>query len=143
MMHSSGVWEADLRHSGARMFDYVRVSANIGPLTNVQCETESLGCKLCRYWVSPAGQLFVIDYEGTHDFVLITESDPEYDHQFPWRNTDVVKNGCHGAVAPVSFTGALYLKPAAGWDKGQHYHTLYFQEGLCDSLQSGTSFSTR
>ena len=133
MMHSSGVWERDLTPEPKMLFDYVRCSMDIGVLTDVTCETVSLGGNMGRYWVSPAGQLFFIDYEGTHDFVIITESSPEYDHQYTWRNTSVKPNGSHGAVAPVAFTGTLYiapnrvLQPEFQWE----YRVLDFEDGLC------------
>ena len=133
MMHSSGVWTKDLEPQQRGLFDYVRCSMDIGQLTNVTCETRSLGGNCSRYWISPAGELFVIDYEGTHDFVIITEDDPEYDRQFPWRNTDIQKNGLHGSVSPVNFSGYLDLEP--NWllnpDLEHDWKMLVFRDGLC------------
>ena len=88
---------------------------------------------MCRYWISPAGPLFVVDYEGTYDFVILTETSPEYDHQYPWRNTSIKKNGGHGVVAPVDFTGTVYIEPNRvtqpefNWE----YRSLIFEGGLC------------
>lgn len=133
MMHSSGVWEADFKPEKKKFFDYVRCSMDIGVLTDVTCETDSLGGNMERYWISPAGQLFVIDYEGTHDFVIITETSPEYDAQHPWRNTDIKPNGAHGVVAPVAFSGTLaiapnpVLQPEFDWE----FKALVFEDGLC------------
>ena len=73
MMHSSGVWEMDFQPEKKMLFDYVRCSMDIGCLTDVTCETLSLGGNMMRYWISPAGQLFIIDYEGTHDFVAVDD----------------------------------------------------------------------
>ena len=133
MMHSSGVWEADFKPGGPRLFDYVRCSMDIGVLTDVTCETTCLGSNMARYWVSPAGELFVIDYEGTHDFVIVTETDPEYDAEHSWRNTSIEPNGAHGSVAPVNFTGVVNiapdpsLQPEIGWE----FRSLVFKDGLC------------
>ena len=133
MMHSSGVWEADFKPRKKLLFDYVRCSMDIGVLTDVTCEALSLGGGMERYWVSPAGQLFVIDYEGTHDFVIVTETSPEYDRQYPWRNTSIKPNGAHGVVAPVNFTGVICIEPNRvtqpefEWE----YKALTFESGLC------------
>lgn len=132
-MHSSGVWEADLKSDKKPLFDYVRCSMDIGVLTDVTCETSCLGGQMRRYWVSPIGQLFVIDYEGTHDFIIVTETSPEYDEKYPWRNTSIEPNGSNGVVAPVNFTGVLYiepdrvLRPELNWE----YRALTFENGLC------------
>lgn len=132
-MHSSGVWEQDFTPEPKMLFDYVRCSMDIGVLTDVTCETISLGGNMGRYWIDPSGRLFQIDYEGTHDFVIITESSPEYDHQYSWRNTSVKPNGSRGAVAPVLFTGVLYLspnrqlQPEYGWE----YRVMDFKAGVC------------
>ena len=133
-MHSSGVWSADFTAREPRYFDYVRCSMDIGNLTDLTLETDSLRTKMERYWVSPNGQLFVIDYNGTHDFLILGEDDPEYDHKYSWRNYDVIPNGSHGVVAPVDFTGPLHLK-VARYDqvKGPRHCTLVFNSGQCDS----------
>ena len=117
-----------------RFFDYVRCSMDIGHLTNLTLETESLRSAMDRYWVSPAGQLFVINCDGTHDFFIITESDPGYDYEYDWRNLDIVPNGAHGVVAPVYFTGTLDLK-VSPLDKvlGPTTCALVFTDGQCDS----------
>ena len=133
MMHSSGVWEMDFQPEKKMLFDYVRCSMDIGCLTDVTCETLSLGGNMMRYWISPAGQLFIIDYEGTHDFVIITETSPEYDHKYAWRNTSIKPNGAHGVVAPVAFTGVLDLAPNPSLqpDMNWEFRTLVFEDGLC------------
>lgn len=117
-------------------FDYIRVSADIGELKDVQCETQSLSNTGSRFWVSPAGELFVVDYEGTHDFVILTETDPEYDHQYSWRNYDIVKNGAHGVVSPVDFTGVIDFRAAMpDPDEDMIYGALYFERGICPAFR--------
>ena len=133
MMHSSGVWEADFKPSGPQLFDYIRCSMDIGFLTNVTCETPCLGGQMMRYWVSPVGQLFVIDYEGTHDFVIVSETSPDYDHQYHWRNTSIKPNGCRGVVAPVDFTGNITLAPNPNLqpEMDWQFANLVFVDGMC------------
>ena len=119
---------------GPRFFDYVRCSMDVGHLTNLTLETESLRSAMDRYWVSPAGQLFVMNCDGTHDFLIITESDPGYDYKYNWRNLDIVPNGCHGSVSPVYFTGTMDLTASVLDNvQGEQHLTLVFTDGQCTS----------
>lgn len=66
------------------MFDIVRWSGK-------EYRTYDLYCSLCEFWINPKGELFEIDYNGTHDFVGGSYADG-------W---ETYPNGNHGKVKPV------------------------------------------
>ena len=78
------------------MFDTLKSSYNIGSkFRNKLLQTKDLQCVMCCYWISPAGQLFLIDYSGTNDF-LFDDNAKEICDKF-----QTVPNGNHGKVTPV------------------------------------------
>jgi hypothetical protein len=67
---------------------------------------------MCDYWISPAGQLFEIDYSGTQDFVEI----PEEERVSPWNLFKSVPNGYHGRVTPITKLFKIVEVCPSVWD---------------------------
>ena len=87
------------------MFDTLRSSYDIGPgFWDKELQTKDLGSFMAHYWIDPAGRLFRINYDGTHDW--------DINPAFGW---DAVPNGNHGKVSPVIFTGEIEVYPSK-WD---------------------------
>ena len=91
-------------------------------------------CIRDRYWISPAGQLFEIDYSGTQDFV-ITENDTSIQSLFKTK-----PNGNHGRVRPVFAFKVIELYPAK-WDA--HYAKwpschVHFWDGIIKEVKHAT-----
>ena len=91
---------------------------------------------MCEYWISPAGQLFEVDYSHTHDFVDI----PEEERVRPWNVFKTVPNGNHGKVRPVYIFKVVELYPAE-W--GAHYARwpschVYFRDGMIQEVRHKT-----
>ena len=96
------------------MFDTVRSSYDLGPgWLNKDLQTKDLDCSMAEYWISPAGQLFMVDYSGTQDFMMTPEDDTPL-----WKGIKWISNGNHGKVKPVFAFKVVELYPAK-WDA--HY----------------------
>ena len=93
------------------MYDTVRSSYNLGPeLTECELQTKDLDLLMEDYWISPAGELFTINYARTADLV----PDPECKRQFwPYKWEP---NGNHGRVTPSLHTGDVRLYRGIGVD---------------------------
>lgn len=92
------------------MFDYIRVSKDIGVMTDRVCTTMSLSQTCSRYWVDPEGKLWIIDYSGTYDYGALMPDHPDYSEKHPWKNSEVVPNGRRGKVSAVDYTGEIYAQ---------------------------------
>ena len=92
-------------------YDTVRSSFNLGPdLTDCELQTKDLACVMEDLWISPAGELFVVDYTRTAELV----PDPERERKFwsyKWE-----PNGNHGRVLPSLHTGDVHLYRDIGGD---------------------------
>ena len=69
------------------MFDYFRSSYDLGgEFTNVPCQTKDIEdyCSgtMTQYWLSPDGQLYLIDYSHTADFVQLKEGDEGFHREW-------------------------------------------------------------
>lgn len=98
------------------MFDYFRSSYDLGDqFTDVVCQTkdieDGIGGTMSDYWLSPSGELYIIDYAHTADFVELKEGDEGYSEKgflnFRW-----VPNGSHGKVSPYHLTKYIEVYPA-------------------------------
>jgi len=98
------------------MFDYFRSSYELGEhFTNNRLHTkdieEGIGGTMSQYWLSPSGQLYLIDYSHTADFVELKEGDEGYSEMallnFRW-----IPNGTHGKVRPWYITKYVEIYPA-------------------------------
>ena len=117
------------------MYDTVRSSYDLGPgWLNKDLQTKDLECFMNEYWISPAGQLFEIDYSGTQDFV-ITENDTSIQSLFKTK-----PNGNRGVVRPVFAFKVVELYPAK-WDA--HYAKwpschVHFWDGMIKEVRHAT-----
>jgi len=97
------------------MYDYVRSSFPLGEDFSSQCQTKDIedgyGGTMSQYWISPEGQLYLIDYSHTADFVKIEKDDPEYNEERCWLNFKWVPNGTHGKVRPWIITKYIVIYP--------------------------------
>ena len=57
-------------------------------------QTKDLECIMCEYWINPNGELFLISYSGTQDFVSAS-----HENKLPLINWK--PNGNHGKITPV------------------------------------------
>ena len=104
------------------MFDYVRSSYKpLGEDFSKNCHTkdieEGIGGTMSQYWISPEGQLYLIDYSHTADFVELKEGDEGYDKERALLNFCWVPNGTHGKVRPWNITKYITIYPE-GWKGG-------------------------
>jgi hypothetical protein len=98
------------------MFDYVRSSYNLGEhFTNTRCQTKDIDNTMSDYWLSPSGQLYLIDYSHTADFVELKEGDEGYNAEMSLFNFQWIPNGNHGKVSPLYLTRYVSIYPE-GWE---------------------------
>ena len=94
------------------MFDYVRSSYYFDEDFSGQCQTkdieEGYGGTMSQYWISPDGQLYLIDYSHTADFVELQEGDESEKKFFNFR---WIPNGTHGKVRPWNITKYVVIYP--------------------------------
>ena len=66
---------------------------------------------LSQYWISPEGQLYLIDYSHTADFVELKEGDEGYEPEKKIFNFRWIPNGTHGKVRPWNITKYVVIYP--------------------------------
>ena len=97
------------------MFDYVRSSYFLGENFSGQCQTKDIeygiGGTMSQYWISPNGQLCLIDYSQTADFVELKEGDDGYNDKLALLNFRWIPNGTHGKVHALSLTKYVVIYP--------------------------------
>ena len=119
------------------MFDYLKCSADIGALKNIECQTkdieEFIGGTMSFYWVDPVGALWYVDYTGTADFAINDDEDTPI-----WRRMKIVPSGRKGKVSRCTLTKyiCVYASKAAPdglleWD----YCRLHFVEGVLEDFK--------
>ena len=102
------------------MMDYFRSSYDLGEhFTNTRCWTKDIDNTMTDYWLSPSGQLYIIDYSHTADFVELKEGDEGYDDKMPLLNFRWIPNGNHGKVSPLYLTRYVSIYPE-GWEGDWH-----------------------
>ena len=104
------------------MFDYIRSSYYLGEDFKGQCHTKEIeeygiGGTMSQYWIAPNGQLYLIDYSHTADFVELKEGDEGYEPKKKIFNFRWIPNGTHGKVRPWNITKYVVIYPE-NW-KGQ------------------------
>ena len=119
------------------MMDFVRSSYDLGEqFTNTRCQTKDIeeygiGGTMSQYWINPDGQLCLIDYSHTADFIEFKEGDEGYDDKREWSNFQWVPNGTHGKVRPWNITKYIVIYPEQ-WD-GEWEHwpecRIHFKDG--------------
>jgi hypothetical protein len=120
------------------LFDTVKCSYDLGPgYINRELQTKDLDCCMADYWISPAGQLYEIDYGGTHTFETIKENDPRYDSNKKFLNFEWIPTGQRGKIKPVYIFKIVELYPAK-WDghysKWPSCHVL-FRDGIITEVR--------
>lgn len=117
------------------MFDYVKSSYPLGEDFSGQCQTKDIeigfGGTMTQYWISPVGQLYVIDYSYTADF----EKNPNRNRDYPLLTWRWVPNGNHGKVSPMSLTKSVTIYPDNWRGKCGELPkiTVYFNKGIIES----------
>ena len=82
------------------MFDTIHCSYDLGPgFHNKTLQTKDISSTMSEFWLSPSGELYLIDYSGTQDFVL-GDKPPFFK-----------PNGCRGKVAATQFHGTIEVYP--------------------------------
>ena len=97
------------------MFDYVRSSYPLGEHFSGNCQTkdieDGIGGTMTQYWIAPDGQLYIIDYTQTADFVELKEGDDGYEPEKKIFNFRWIPNGTHGKVRPCNITKYVVIYP--------------------------------
>ena len=97
------------------MMDYVRSSYPLGDHFSGKCHTkdieEGIGGTMSQYWISPDGELYLIDYSNTADFVELQEGDDGYEPDKKLFNFRWIPNGTHGKVRPLNITKYVVIYP--------------------------------
>ena len=97
------------------MFDYIRSSYPLGEHFSGNCQTkdieDGIGGTMSQYWISPDGQLYLVDYSHTADFVELKEGDEGYSDKMAFLNFRWVPNGTHGKVRPWNITKYVLIYP--------------------------------
>ena len=97
------------------MFDNLRSSYYFGDEFKDQCQTkdieDGISGTLSQYWISPDGELYLIDYSHTADFVELKEGDEGYEPEKKIFNFRWIPNGTHGKVRPWNITKYVVIYP--------------------------------
>jgi len=97
------------------MFDYVRSSYYFGEHFSGNCQTkdieDGIGGTMSQFWISPDGQLYIVDYTRTADFVELKEGDEGYEPEKKIFNFRWIPNGTHGKVRPWNITKYVVIYP--------------------------------
>jgi hypothetical protein len=125
------------------MFDYFRSSYYLDEsFVDVICHTKDIedygiGGTMSQYWLSPDGQLYLIDYSHTADFVELKEGDEGYSEKYSWSNFRWIPNGTHGRVRPMYLTKYITVYPES-WD-GEREHwpecCIHFKDGVLQDYE--------
>lgn len=103
------------------MFDHLRSSYDLGEhFTNTVCQTKDIDNTMSDYWLSPSGQLYIIDYSHTADFVELKEGDEGYNAEVPLFNFQWIPNGNHGKVSPLYLTRYVSITQKDGEESGKN-----------------------
>ena len=111
------------------MMDFFRSSYNLGEhFTDTRCQTkdieEGYGGTMSDYWLSPSGQLYLIDYSHTADFVELKEGDEGYNADVALFNFQWIPNGTHGKVRPWYITKYISIYPEQWEGEWKEWPTL-------------------
>ena len=97
------------------MFDLVRSSYPLGEDFSGNCHTKEIedgyDGTMSQYWISPDGQLYLIDYSQTADFVELKEGDDGYEPEKKFLNFVWIPNGTRGKVRPWNITKYITIYP--------------------------------
>lgn len=106
------------------MFDTIRSSVPIfGCPWDHDLQTKSLDCIMAEYWISPSGQLYEVDYSGTHDWV----EKPVEERKGMFDRFTTIPNGNRGRVRATNYWGHIHV--VSGNEKDWE-RTLIFEAGV-------------
>ena len=117
------------------MFDRVRSELPLfGGISDQTLQTKDLDGLMFDYWISPAGELYRVDFSHTCDLHQVPEGERRHRlHLWDWK-----PNGNRGTVRHMRLDGPVIVYPAK-WDleSGLWPHAeLYFQEGVVESIDT-------
>jgi len=124
------------------MFDYVRSSYYLGEHFSGNCQTKDIeeygiGGTMSQYWISPDGQLYLIDYSHTADFVELKEGDDGYNDKLALLNFRWIPNGTHGKVRPWNITKYVTIYPQnwqGDWEDWPDCR-IHFKNGIVQNYE--------
>lgn len=122
------------------MFDYVRSSYPLGEDFSGNCHTkdieDGIGGTMSQYWISPDGQLYLIDYSHTADFVELKEGDEGYS-ELGFLNFQWIPNGTHGKVRPYNLTKYVVIYPETWYGEWKDWPDcrIHFKNGIVQDYQ--------
>jgi len=124
------------------MFDYVRSSYYLGEHFSGNCQTKEIeeygiGGTMSQYWISPDGQLYLIDYSHTADFVELKEGDDGYNDKLALLNFRWIPNGTHGKVRPWNITKYVTIYPQnwqGDWEDWPDCR-IHFKNGIVQNYE--------
>jgi hypothetical protein len=126
------------------MFDYFHSSYELGEhFTNTRLHTKDIeeygiGGTMSQYHLNKSGQLYLIDYSHTADFVELKEGDEGYNDVMPLLNFTWIPNGSHGKVTPYLLTKYIKIYPEKWEGEWEDWPTLklHFRYGVLQSYES-------
>lgn len=124
------------------MFDYVRSSYYFDEHFSGNCQTKDIeeygiGGTMSQYWISPDGQLYLIDYSHTADFVELKEGDDGYNDKLALLNFRWIPNGTHGKVRPWNITKYVTIYPQnwqGDWEDWPDCR-IHFKNGIVQNYE--------
>ena len=123
------------------MFDYVRSSYPLGEHFSGNCQTkdieDGIGGTMTQYWIAPDGQLYIIDYTQTADFVELKEGDDGYNDKLALLNFQWIPNGTHGKVSPYPITKYVTIYPEnwkGEWEDWPECR-IHFKDGMFQDFE--------
>ena len=119
------------------MFDTISSSLEIyGCPWDHDLQTKSFDSLMNHYWISPAGELFQVDYAHTHDWIEV----PLKERRGLFGRYRTIANGNHGRVYPVAYWGHVHVIPTH-YPKAKDWKTLIFERGVVTAIESDTTIS--
>jgi hypothetical protein len=122
------------------MFDIVRSSYPLDEefmgINQTKEIEDGYGGTMSTYWISPNGQLYLIDYSNTADFVQLKEGDEGYD-DIALFNSRWIPNGTHGRVRPWNITKYVVIYPEkweGEWEDWPHCR-IHFKNGIVQDYE--------
>jgi len=124
------------------MFDFIRSSYPLGEHFSDNCQTKDIeeygiGGTMSQYWISPDGQLYLIDYSHTADFVELKEGDDGYNDKLALLNFRWIPNGTHGKVRPWNITKYVTIYPQnwqGDWEDWPDCR-IHFKNGIVQNYE--------
>ena len=125
------------------MFDYFHSSYDLGEhFTNTRLHTKDIeeygiGGTMSQYHLNKSGQLYLIDYSHTADFVELKEGDEGYEPDKKIFNFRWIPNGTHGRVRPTNLTKYITIYPdqwEGSWETWPDCR-IHFKDGKLQDFQ--------